>query len=88
MQICIGALIFAETIGAAANLAIFTIQNGIKDCIDSIFSPELAEDLKKYYSQKAISYGMAAVFAGIGALKEIYTVGLKGFSLVQGKSTA
>lgn len=30
---------------------------------------------------------MAAAFAGIGALKEIYTVGLKGFSLVQGKTT-
>lgn len=29
---------------------------------------------------------MAAVFAGVGALAEIYTAGLKGFTLIKGKT--
>ncbi len=69
LQICIGALIVASTAGAAAGFGAFMIQSGITDCINALFRPEVINDLKSYYSSKALEYGMAAVFAGTAGLK-------------------
>lgn len=49
LQICIGALIVSATTGAI-NFGAFMIQSGIKDCIDSVFRPEVIRELKKYYT--------------------------------------
>lgn len=54
LQICIGALIISATSGAAAGFGAFMIQSGIWDCINAVFRPEVLDDLKKYYSGKAI----------------------------------
>ncbi len=69
LQICIGALIVASTAGAAAGFGAFMIQSGITDCINALFRPEVINDLKSYYSSKALEYGMAAVLAGTAGLK-------------------
>ena len=45
------------------------IQRGFKDCMNALFNPELLDDLSKYFTQKAIEYGMAATLAGTSALK-------------------
>lgn len=54
LQICIGALIVASTGGAAAGFGAFMIQSGITDCINALFRPEVIDDLKSYYSAKAL----------------------------------
>jgi hypothetical protein len=54
LQICIGALIVASTGGAAAGFGAFMIQSGVTDCINALFRPEVINDLKSYYSKKAL----------------------------------
>lgn len=69
LQICIGALIVASTGGSAAGFGCFMIQSGIKDCLNALFRPEVFDDLKRYFTGKALEYGMAATLAGTAALK-------------------
>ncbi len=54
LQICIGALIIANTGGAAAGFGNFMIKSGIKDCFNALFRPEVIDDLKRYFSEKVI----------------------------------
>ena len=68
LQICAGALIVASTGGAAAGFGSFMIQSGIKDCLNALFRPEVFDDLKTYFTGKALEYGMAATLAGTSAL--------------------
>lgn len=62
------------------------IQSGFKDCMNAVFKPEVFDDLKQYFSQKALEYGMAAALAGTTALKQIYDKGIEGFTLIRNSS--
>ena len=54
LQVCIGALIMGASGGAASSFGMHMIISGTKDCFNALFRPEVCNDLRKYFTEKAI----------------------------------
>jgi hypothetical protein len=54
IQIVVGALIVAYTGGACLGLGLTMIREGCMDVYNSIFRPEVLQDLGKYFGAKAV----------------------------------
>lgn len=86
LQVCVGLLIMGASAGAAMPLGISLIKGGITDISNSLFNPDVLEDLKKYYSNRALEYTTTLALLGTSGLSSLIDIGKKGFEVIKNSS--
>lgn len=64
-QIVCGAIILASTSGLLTGFGVTMMTEGARYCFDSIFRPEVLNDLKKYFTETAMRYAFALAASGL-----------------------
>ena len=69
LQICIGALILSAGSANVAGFGASMITRGVKCCFDALFNPEICNDLRKYFSDRALEYTIDLALLGKSGIK-------------------
>ena len=87
LQICIGALILnaASSVGLA-NFGASMVTRGVQSCFDALFNPEVCNELKKYFTEKAIEYTVDLALLGSEGIKELKQLGKNSINVIKNKS--
>lgn len=62
------------------------ITRGVKCCFDALFNPEICNDLRKYFSDRALEYTIDLALLGKSGIKELKELGGKGLNIISNKS--